>query len=149
MSEDVQLEDRVRIACDIAAGRTLASPGASGTRIVAAKKDLNAKGNGPWWYRMVWRNGSWEYFSTDRLPMGTSRAHERRAAVYGEVFPGELVCSHDKGSSIDDEVNLVCFPDADDKVLVECGAVTKRRDGQLDIVLPDGSKITVPNPRKK
>jgi hypothetical protein len=141
MSETV-LSEQAAMACKVAAGGP-ADPGATGRKLAAAHKDLNAKGRGPWWYRMVWRGGSWQYFSEERLPAGTFRAAERRATVYGEVYPGELVCSHDKGGPLDDEVYLETGTE-----LVEC-KVTKRRDGQLAVTLPDGVEVLRPNPRKR
>jgi hypothetical protein len=64
---------------------------AAGVSITGAKKDLNCKGRGPQWYRMVWRPGSWQYVSSDRLPAGNFLASDRRASVSGEVYHGEIV----------------------------------------------------------
>lgn len=118
--------------------------------ITGAKKDLNCKGRGPQWYRMVWRPGSWQYVSSDRLPAGNFLASDRRASVSGEVYHGEIVVSHDRGSPVD-AAWLIRRPaeGGDGKWMKAIDCPTKRRDGQLVFVLPDGTKIDLPNPREK
>lgn len=152
MSDDkttLDAADRVTHACMLATGRVGQEAGAKPAgRITAAHKDLNAKGRGAWWYRMVWRSGTWEYYSDERLPMGTFLAHDRRATVQGDVWAGEIIVTHDKGSGLDSGGYLVCTPDADGKVLVEI-TWTKRRDGNLVFAMPDGSEIVTPNPRAR
>jgi len=143
---ETMISDRVRLACDIATGKVPADPAAPGKQITAAYKDLSCKGRGPWWYRMVYRNGGWTYFSDERLPMGTFRASERRATVHGEVYPGEIVVNHDKGGPVDIAC-LVCGPDEEGRVL-EHVEFSKRRDGNLCFVLPDGSEVVLSNPRR-
>lgn len=142
----------VLAACEIAAGRAPADPDATALRIVGAKKDLNCKGRGPHWYRMVFRNGAWMYVSTERLPSGTFRASDRRASVYGEVFPGEIVADHDRGGPLN-AVGIaherIVRGDRDKVVLTWMDPPKKRRDGLLKVVLPDGSELVVPNPRSK
>lgn len=138
---------RVQAACDVAAGRTQADDAATGTRITGAKKDLNAKGRGPQWYCMVYRNRSWQYVSTDRLPSGTFLAADRRAEVYGEVYPGEIVVQHDRGSAVD-AAWLVAAPNAEGKCLTKI-TFTKRRSGDLAFTLPDGSEVVLSDPRAK
>lgn len=140
------MEQHIQVSCDIAAGRTPADPNAKGQRLRAAHKDLNAKGNGPWWFRMVYRNGDWQYFSEDRLPTGTFLASDRRATVYGDVFAGELVCNHSKAGPVE-QMWLACPSDTDSKTLVEL-SYRKRRDGQLVVTLPDATELVVSNPRK-
>jgi hypothetical protein len=144
---ETTISDRVKSACDIAAGRAEAAPDATGTRITGSKKDLNAKGRGPEWHRMVYRSGSWRYVSDERLPRGDFRASDRRATVYGEVYPGEIVAQHDRGCPLD-SAWLACGPDEDGKVLVACD-FRRRRDGKLTFVLPDGSEVVTTNPRAK
>lgn len=143
--EVVMLSERVQSACDIAAGRTPADPASSGKRIIGAKKDLNCKGRGPPWYRMVYRRG-WQYVSSERLPSGSFRAEERRAEVYGNVYPGEIVVSHDRGKPVD-AAWLVLTPDAEGQVLRSI-EFASRRDGKLSFSLPDGSEVVLPNPRE-
>lgn len=143
----MDLDTRIAAACDIAAGRTPADPAAPSRRITGAKKDKNARGRGPEWYRMVWRGGSWRYVSDERLPSGNFLAADRRATVYGEVYEGEVCVDHDRGGPVSDAY-LVCRPDEGGKVLADC-TFARRRDGQLAITLPDGSVILTPDPRKK
>lgn len=140
------LETRIQVACDIATGRIPADPADAGKKVIGAKKDLNCKGRGPQWYRMVYRN-AWQYVSSDRLPSGNFLAADRRATVYGIVYPGEIVVSHDRGKPVDCAW-LVCPPDAYGKVMVDIGCPAKRRDGQLYFTLPDGSVVVLPDPCK-
>jgi len=137
---------RVQAACDVATGRTPTDDAATGTRITGAKKDLNAKGRGSQWYRMVYRNRSWQYVSTDRLPNGTFLAADRRAEVYGKVFPGEIVVQHDRGSAVD-AAWLVAAPNTEGKCLTKI-TFAKRRSGDLAFSLPDGSEVVLSDPRK-
>jgi hypothetical protein len=142
-----QTDSRVTRAADIATGRTQPDPTGTGWTIVGAKKDLNCKGNGPEWYRLVHRYGSWQYVSEERLPSGNFRAAERRATVSGTVFEGEIVAGHHRGGAVE-SVRLVCYPDSEGKVLVEC-VFSIRRDGLLAVTLPDGTVIALENPRKR
>lgn len=138
-----EISDCVQTACAIATGGP-SDPNAAELSIRAAHKDLNGKGRGPWWYRMVYRAGAWTYFSNERLPMGTFLASDRRATVRGDVFVGELVCSHDKSGPVD---ALYLVVGGEDKILaVEW---KKRRDGQLTITLPNGQEVVRPNPRSR
>ena len=141
--------DHVAIACAIATGAAIADPDAAGFRIRGGYKNLNARGNGPWWYRMVYRGGSWTYFSDERLPMGTFRASDRCASVYGTVYAGELLAQHDKGGKVDG-VQLVRADPADpaDPYSLEGVEFSRGQDGSLSLTLPDGGKIVVPDPRK-
>lgn len=139
--------DPIQVACDIAAGRASADPDAEGARIRGAHKDLNAKGRGPEWYRMVYRGGSWQYVSDERLPSGTYRASDRRATVYGEVYPGEILADHDRGKPVD-QIWLAHARDAEGDALTEC-EFRRRRDGDLAITLPDGSEVVLSDPRRK
>lgn len=143
---DNSATNHITAACDIATGAVPSDPAAIGKNIRAAHKDLNCKGRGPCWYRMVYRNKQWEYFSDERLPGGNYLARDRRATVHGYVYLGELVCQHDRGKPID-AVWLACEPDEKDNVLVPC-EYSSRRDGAIEVTLPNGQKMTVPNPRK-
>lgn len=137
---------RTQAACDIATGRVPADPATMGVSMLGAKKDLNCKGRGPEWHRMVWRGGSWNYVSSERLPSGSFRASERRAEVSGEVYPGEIIAQHDRGGPID-AAYLILEPQ-DGKFRLDI-TVAKRRDGQLVFKLPDGSEVLLPNPRSR
>lgn len=134
-------------ACEIATGRAEADSAEEGTVITGALKDLNSKGNGPQWYRMVYRSGSWQYVSTERLPNGSFRASDRRASVSGTVYTGELVISHDRGSPMD-AAWLICEPNAEGKVMVGI-TFASRRDRRITFTLPDGSVVVLANPRGK
>lgn len=148
MDAETELAPAVKIACDIAAGRTPADPAGEGREIKGGYKNLNAKGNGPEWYRMVWRSGVWRYVSDDRMPQGKYLASERRCEVRGDVFGGELVAQHDRGAKIDTIYLIRINPDEAGKSLMKC-EFKMRRDGQLAIMLPDGTEVLVPNPRAK
>lgn len=144
------LPERVEAACDRAAGDKSAQDAdadEAGHSVRAGHKYLNAKGRGDWWYRMVWRNGSWQYFSDEKLPTGTFLAGDRKADVHGDVFIGEIVCQHDKGGPVD-AMYLVCAPDEEGKDVLHVVEYRKRKDGQLVVTLPDGREVAVPNPRR-
>jgi hypothetical protein len=128
-----------------------------GFRIIGAKKDLNAKGNGPEYYRMVYRNG-WRYVSTDRLPQGKIYASDRRATVYGDVYAGEIVAAHDRGQALDEAWLVIGENKGASKIPVAGKTgnswgiqidIKKLRNGLLRFVLPDGRTIDLPNPRAR
>lgn len=131
-------------ACDIATGKMVIDPNAEGAKIVGAKKDLNGKGNGPYWFRMVWRDKSWQYVSEERLPNGNFLASDRRAIVYGQAYHGEIVVSHDRGKPVD--IAWIIDLDKKDDVKHEIPFV-KTRDRHLLFTLPNGEKIKLPDPR--
>ena len=136
----------IQTACDIAMGRLAPDPTESGHRTVGARRELNSKGNGPEWYRMVYRAGAWRYVSDDRLPRGTFLASDRRATVWGDVYSGEIMARHDRGQGID-RVYIVRPFGVDDQRLIVC-AFVKQRDDNLRVKLPTGDEVTVSNPRK-
>ena len=131
-------------ACAIAARRTL--PGEElGKKIIGAQKDLNSKGKGEHWYRMVYRGGGWRYVSDSMLPAGAYLAADRRAKVYGEVYPGEIVVGHDRGEPID--VAYLVVDRGAAKWLREI-EFSRLRSGRLRFALPDGSAVDLPDPRR-
>ena len=138
---------RIQAACDLATGRRPTDDAIVGTRITGAKKDLNAKGRGPQWYRMVYRNRSWQYVSSERLPSGNFLAADRRAEVYGEVYPGEIVVQHERGGPVDGAW-LVASPNTEGKCLIKI-TFRKRRDGNMTFILPDDSEVVLSDPRAK
>ena len=140
------IDPRILAACDIAAGRTPADEAAEGARVTGARKDLNAKGNGAHWYRMVWRGGEWVYVSPDRLPAGTFLASDRRAVVYGVVYPGEITIDHDYGAPVDAAGLAHEEVDGEPLSVIE---FTRRRGGKLAFTLVDGSVVVLPDPRAK
>lgn len=134
------------LACDIATGAVKPPEDIIGMSIRGGHKDLNAKGRGPWWYRMVLRNGAWTYFCEDRLPMGTFLAGDRRCSVRGDVYLGEVVAQHDKGGPVD-AMYLIAPNVADNNMLCPV-PFRKRKDGKFVVTLPDGREVVVSNPRK-
>ena len=144
---DIQASDPVAVACGIARGECQADPNARAVRIRGGHKDLNAKGRGPWWFRMAYRSGSWTYFSDERLSAGTFLASDRRQTVHGDVFPGELICQHDRGGPVD-AMYLIVEDEKPKDALVSV-EFRKRRDGMLVVTLPDGSEVIVSNPRSR
>ena len=111
--------------------------------IRAAHKDYSARGRvREHWYRLVWRDNAWQYFSDGRLPSGNFSASDRHATVLGDVFPGEIVVSHDHGGPID----RAWIVERSEKPLCRC-KLEKTRAG-LRITTPAGEVIETPNPRK-
>lgn len=142
----MEITEKIKLACDIATGKIPADPNDKGYKIIGAKKDLNSRGRGPQWYRMVHRNGSWQYVSNERLPAGTFSASERRAHVSGQAFIGEIIVQHDRGKPIDLAYIITGEGgEYDPKTEITFHA---RRDGNLVFVLPDNSEIILSNPRK-
>lgn len=150
MSETTDGAGDIRaVACAIARGDYPAPGDSEGCKVIGAKKDKNAKGNGPEWYRMVHRDGAWRYVSDERLPSGNFLAGDRRATVYGEVYLGEICIDHDRGSPVTDAYLVVPEPgDEGDDVLLKV-EFKKLRGGLIRFSLPDGSEVKLPDPRKK
>ena len=141
--ENVEPPTPEQRASAIARGAARPDPAAVGTKMIAAHKDYNSRGRRrEHWYRMAYRNGSWDYIGNERLPSGTFRASERNATTHGDVFDGDILATHDHGGGIDAIMHVVVNGKA-----VEVPN-HRRRDGNLEITLPDGTTTTVPNPRK-
>lgn len=137
-----------RVACEIASGVRTGDPSATAIVITAAKKDLNAKGNGSEWYRMVYRGGAWVYFAAGRLPRGTYLASDRRASVAGDVYEGEIVCRHHRGDQVDAVWLVVDGPrKGGERGFLASLEFTRGRDG-LRVILPTGAHVTLPDPRR-
>jgi hypothetical protein len=116
---------------------------AQARRIRAAHKDYSAKGRRrEHWFRMVWRNGSWQYFGDRRLANGTFYAADRHDTVRGDVWDGELVAQHDRGGAVTDVYMIVDHPDGELMSLTFA-----RRSGRLLVTLPDGEELDLPDPR--
>lgn len=145
--EETSDDSKQNRACLVALGALPADPADPGVEIVAAKKDLNTKGNGPHWFRMVYRDKRWIYVSTESLPKGNLRASERRAEVRDRVYFGEIVVQHSLGKKVD-SAWLVEEPDSEGRALVELN-FHALRDGNIRFDLPDGSVLTLPDPRKR
>lgn len=149
----VGIDRDTRVACDVASGRAKPDMEASPVRVLAASKDLNCKGRGPIKYRRVYRDGSWGWVSDEKLPRGSFRASERRAEVWGDAYPGDLVACYDAGVSSSgyeppklERIYLLIGEDENGKTRrVDC-EFAKRRDGQVSVTLPDGNKMVVASP---
>lgn len=141
-----ELHDSVKQACEIATGRAQIPNDAPAIRVIGAEKDLNSRGRGPQWYRMVYR-GAWMYASSDRLPAGNFRAADRRATVYGNVYAGEIVADHDRGGPIND-MYLVCADIGDGEHHLLKLSFQKIRSG-LRVALPNGETLDLPDPRSR
>lgn len=141
-----EITSEMNMAIAIAIGASVPDPSEAGVTITAGKKDLNARGRGPHWYRMVYRKGRWIYVSPDRLPSGNFRASERRCAVYGEVYLGEIVACHDIGGPIDLAWLVVT---EDPETCLWQISFSRLRDGQLDFTLPNGMVVTTKDPRQR
>lgn len=136
----------VLTACDVASGAVMTPGDATAIEVTAARRDLNCKGNGTEWYRMVWRDGSWQYFSDQRMPARGFRASDRKVTLTGSVYEGEIFCAHARGGPVD-AVRLV-VSDPTGKVKHLPLQWSKCRDG-LRVILPTGTHVTLPDPRGK
>lgn len=138
-------------ACRIATGQDEPSTTDAPIMVRCKHKDLNAKGRGPHWYRLAWRNKAWVYLSSDRLPSGTFLASDRRCTIRGEAYHGEILAQHDYGGPVD-AAYLVAIPGpnaAAQDCLISLAKPVKLRDGSLRFELPDGSHVCTLNPRNK
>ena len=119
-------------------------------RFAAAKKDVSSSGKiRQLWYRMRRSPGTdtWEYYGEGRLPRGNSSASDRYGIVYGNLYIGDLVATHDHGRPID-RIDLVYFNISENKAKLNECEFNIIRGNMLQIKLPNGSMITLPNPRK-
>ena len=98
------------------------------------------------WYRMAWRNGTWEYIG-ERLQSVGMRAAERHQTKYADVWAGEIIAQHDRGKPID-SIYLIVKAPLEPKAIKEPLTFRKRRDGRLDIILPDRTIVALPDPRR-
>ncbi|GIW60096.1 MAG: hypothetical protein KatS3mg087_1162 [Patescibacteria group bacterium] len=140
-----QLTDSVIEACKIAKQEIEGDN--SSFNVIAAKKNVSSKGRiNEWWYRMRWDNASkkWTYISNERLPIGSFRARERYADVWGEVFNGEIIAQHDYKGPL---TKVYLAVNEQDGRLVELAWQMDRSRQNIIIKLPDGSELTLPNPR--
>lgn len=144
------LTEQVRIACTIATGEAR-DPSANAISVRAAHRDLNCKGRGTEWFRMVLRDGSFRYFSDERMPAGRFLASERHVTLHGDVYAGEIVIEHDRGGPVS-QVWLAVDPHPSPTTgkVVKLIKIewSKQRDG-IRCILPTGASVTVANPRSK
>ena len=150
-------------ACALARGDTPPDNAAGSTKVRAAWRDLNTKGNGSESYRRRLPAGDrqWRWLSEHRLPRGAFYASDRHASVTGDVYCGDLVATYSRTiargqaptSASLNQIELiadVADTPADDTRrsptlrLVSC-VYHLRRDGQLEVMLPDGSTMTTQN----
>jgi hypothetical protein len=120
-----------------------------GQSILAAHCDYSARGKmREHWFRMAWRNDTWEYIG-ERLSGVGIHTHTRHQSSYADVWPGELIAQHDRGKPIDIIWLVVLVPDSKEPIIRrEKLQFTRRRDGKLAITLPDGTVLTRPDPRR-
>lgn len=119
--------------------------------IAGAHCDYSARGScRAHWFRMVWRNDSWQYISSRLAAVGMNSG-TRHQTTKGEVWVGEIIASHDRGKPIDAVALIVNRPanaaDAAGRILWL--DFSRRRDGHLSVTLPDQTKLVLPDPRKK
>lgn len=149
------LDPIVLDACLIAVGERGTDEQAASHRCWAAKRDVNARGNGGESYRRVLRAGAeaWEWLSIGRLPRGTFLASDRRYTITGDGYRGDLLAAYSRGlrggrsegRATLDEIRLVVGAHSGERVSVACRH-TRRRDGRYDVILPSGHSLTVASP---
>lgn len=140
------LDAAVAAACRRAAGLDEVPPGEPLIQVIAASRDVNARGRVRHrWYRLAYVPGDGQayYFCQEREPKGTFRASDRHWTGYGEVPAGALLLQHDHGGPVS-LVWLVVGPDQ----IVKCD-FGRRADGQLGVTLPDGQIVVIPDPRAR
>jgi hypothetical protein len=156
-TENTTIDSQLALACALASGGVSPDEAAAAIRVIAAKKDLSAKGSGEESYRRRLPAGetAWEWISDERLPRGHFRASERRAEVRGDVFPGDLLAwfsrqikgGASQGEATIDSFQLVIGVLSDGRARVSKALeYTKRRDGKFAVTLPDGSVMVVNSP---
>lgn len=138
----------VRVACDIATGVTKPDSSATAISVVAASRNLNTRGTGHEWYRLVYRASQWVYFQEGRMPKGKFLASERRVTLYGDVYEGEILAGHPRGAAIESVRLVVDEPDDDGSRgrLISCEWSVTRAG--IRVILPTGAHLNLPNPRR-
>jgi hypothetical protein len=128
-------------------------------RVIGARADYSARMRArEHWFRMVYREHRWTYFTDYLEPIGL-RAAQRHQTLYGDVYIGELLAQHDRGGPVD-VLYLVADRAVPRRAGVDRESADQRgtlirldfyagRDGKLRVELPDGSALTLPNPRRK
>lgn len=113
-------------------------------KIRAAHKDYSARGSRrEHWYRMVWIDGTWQYFAERKLASANYLASDRHDTAKGDVEPGDLICQHDHGGKVD---LMYVVTDSED-VLVRLPF--SRRGGELRVSFPFEEKPRIlPDPRR-
>lgn len=124
----------IQRACDLAAGRIPLSPDETLVTVASARRGERH------WDRLAWlpKAGVWEYLEPVSAQEGSR---------YGQVPTGTLLAEHDYGGWVT-AVWLVAPHVRDGKKaeLVLCWF--SRRDGRLEIKLPDGTRLVRPNPSR-
>lgn len=118
-------------------------------RITGAFCDYSARGAcREHWFRMVWRNDAWEYFSEHLAAVGMNSS-TRHQSTSGNVWAGELVATHDRGKPIEAIALVTSGRSRDSEGELRFLKFGRRRDGQLSVTLPDSSVVLLPDPRKR
>lgn len=138
-------------ACALARGEAQPDPATLGIEVRAAWRNLNVSGDGPECYRRCFPVGEriWRWLSEALLTCDASLP-SYAAVVRADVYPGDLIAtfalvrSHGvaQGRFALDVIHLVVASSAP---LRPCEHHS-RRDGQLEVTLPDGTTMTVPSP---
>ena len=144
---DLSLAERV--ACEIASGARAPDPSTNALDIRAAHRNLNAKGNGVEWHRMVYRDGAWRYFGKGRMPSAKILASDRKVTIRGDAYEGEILCQHPRGAQVDTMYLAIDGVSDDGKrgYVLEI-SFERTRDG-LRAILPTGAHVTLPDPRRE
>lgn len=116
--------------------------------IMAAVVDYSSKGNMlNHWFRMVYRDGAWEYFAERKATAPTYGAASRNQKIKGTVRSGELVLKHNYKGGVT-EIGLASTGWEGRKSWEDLQPCTFKASGrELVITMPDGSTVTAPNPR--
>ncbi len=96
---------------------------------------------------LVYRSGAWQYYGERLGPVGDS-ADTRYQTTRGDAYLGELIARHDRGGPVN-AMYIVAPPTGEPQKKITPLAFRRRRDGQIDVSLPDGSTVTVPDPRRR
>lgn len=144
-TDKMVIDDQIVSACRRARGEEQIPADESSRRVRGGHCDYSARGaRRAHWYRMVWRDGAWQYFARP-LAKVTMYADTRHQSEYGAVWHGEILAEHDLGGPVD---SLYLVTGEKPGELLTPLPFTKSRDNRLVAALPDGSKIELPNPRK-
>jgi len=94
------------------------------------------------WHRLVWRDGEWVYPGHRRLASNDYPPLARWDYVEAKVWPGEIVADYSPGEPVS---AMYLVPEDTEPELVELSF--RRNDGVIEVVLPNGTVLTLPDPR--
>ena len=129
------------LECGRARGEAQIPPDEQPKQIIGAYCDYSARLTcREHWFRLVWRSNYWIYITECLEPIGVGTSR-RLQSKEGDVWAGELVCTHDAGKPVD-SIGLVVATDED---LISL-KWNRHCDGHFSINLPDGSSVVLPKP---